>query len=386
MRLLHTGDWHVGKTLRGRGRAEEHRAVLDEIVGIAREFAVDVALVAGDLFETSAPTAEAEDIVYSALLGLADTGARVVVVAGNHDHPGRLDAVAPVLERAGVYVAARVAPPERGGVLSVETAHGERLALALLPFLSQRGIVRAADLMEKDAHEHAQTYAERVQRIVAALCAGLPGDGVRVLVAHAMVAGGLLGGGERSAHTVFDYAVPATAFPASLHYVALGHLHRAQEIPGACPIRYAGSPLQLDFGEAQDDKVVLLVEAHADRPARVDAVPLRSGRRLRTLRLRLSELDAAAARHAGEFLRIDLDEFPAPGLAERVREKLPNALDVRVLRRAAAATSSPRGKRPGTQRPRDLFSAYLAERGIEDSRLLALFDELVEEIHAADQA
>src|SRR5213596_2801936 len=98
MKLLHTSDWHVGKLLRGRSRADEHREVLAEIAGIAAAEEVDAVLVAGDLFDTAAPSPESEEIVYRALLGLAATGATVVVVAGNHDNPRRLSAVAPLLE------------------------------------------------------------------------------------------------------------------------------------------------------------------------------------------------------------------------------------------------------------------------------------------------
>ena len=95
MKILHTADWHVGKTLRGRSRAEEHEAVLDEIVALAQAEAVDLILVAGDQFDRAVPSPESEKIVYDALLRLAGTGARVVVIAGNHDNPRRLAAVRP---------------------------------------------------------------------------------------------------------------------------------------------------------------------------------------------------------------------------------------------------------------------------------------------------
>ena len=102
MRILHTSDWHVGRTVRGRSRADEHRAVLDEIAGIAHEREVDLILVAGDQFDTGAPSAESEAIVYRALLDLAATGAHVVVLAGNHDNPRRWAAIRPLLELGNV--------------------------------------------------------------------------------------------------------------------------------------------------------------------------------------------------------------------------------------------------------------------------------------------
>ena len=259
MKLLHTADWHVGKTLRGRSRADEHRAVLAEIAALATSEDVDVVIVAGDVFDTAAPNPESEQIVYQALLDLAVTGAHVVVVSGNHDNERRLQAVAPLLELGRVTMAATFRRPDDGGVVEVPArAGGERARIALLPFLSQRWVVRADELMSTAADEQAQAYSERIRRLVTALTADFRADTVNIVVAHLFALGGKLGGGEREAHTIFDYAVPGTVFPPSAQYVALGHLHRSQVIPGPCPIRYPGSPLQLDFGETGDRKAVLV--------------------------------------------------------------------------------------------------------------------------------
>lgn len=383
MRILHTGDWHVGKALRGRSRADEHRAVLEEIVEIAAGKddpgrKADLVLVAGDLFDTAAPSPESEQIVYRALLGLAQTGAEVVVIAGNHDNPRRLEAVQPLLELTNVHVAPALRRPDDGGVLELEVG-GETARIALLPFLSQRGIVKADDLMSAEADEHSGQYAERAQRIVQALCGGASDGTVNLLLAHVMAHGGVLGGGERSAHTIFEYSVPTAAFPGSLHYVALGHLHRAQRLEGASPIWYSGSPLQLDFGETEDVKSVNLVEANPGRPAQVEKVPLESGRRLRTMRGTLGELEELAAQGTEDYLRVDVDAPPSAGLADRVRELLPNAVDVRILRPETGDESD--GARPQRlgRSPIELFREYLAELGEEDEQLIALFRELLDE-------
>jgi exonuclease SbcD len=107
MRLLHTSDWHVGKSIRGLSRADEHRAVLAEMVAIAVERAVDVFVVAGDLFESSAPSPEAEAIVYEALLSLSARDIQVLVISGNHDNARRFEAIRPILALARVHVVAR---------------------------------------------------------------------------------------------------------------------------------------------------------------------------------------------------------------------------------------------------------------------------------------
>ncbi|MDQ3538538.1 MAG: exonuclease SbcCD subunit D [Actinomycetota bacterium] len=384
MRILHTSDWHVGRTIRGRSRAVEHEAVLAEIVAVARAEAVDLVLVAGDQFDTAAPAPDAERIVWRALLDLAEV-APVVVVAGNHDNPFRLDAVAPLLTAAGVHSGARLVRPDDGGLLTVQVASGETARIALLPFLSQRGIVRADELMGLDADQHAGRYDARAKVIIERLCEGFNTDTVNLAVAHLMVAGGVLGGGERTAHTIFDYAVAATAFPDSAHYVALGHLHRTQSVPAACPAWYSGSALQLDFGEAGDSKAVVLVEAAPGRPAEVRTVELSAGRRLRTLRGTLDELEALAGTTGDDYLRVIVPGQQRAGMAEQVREWFDNAIDVGV---EAPDSASPRPDAPWRlgRSPVELFSEYLSDRDAADERVLALFYELFDAAHAPDAA
>jgi exonuclease SbcD len=235
MKLLHTSDWHVGKTLRGTSRAEEHREVLGEVVRVAEAEEVDLVLVAGDLFDSAAPAPEAAAVVFEALLALHRTGATVVAIAGNHDHPGQFEALRPVMAAAGITMLGRTHRPEDGGVVDVATKTGETARLALLPFCSQRHMVKAAHLMAQDAAENAATYDARMRALVASLTSSFGPGTVNVVVAHCTIVGGKTGGGEREVQTIFDYWVDATAFPLSAHYVALGHLHRTQQLPGAAP-------------------------------------------------------------------------------------------------------------------------------------------------------
>jgi DNA repair protein SbcD/Mre11 len=380
MRILHTSDWHVGKALRGRSRATEHEAVLREIAGIARHQAVDLVIVAGDLFDTATPTPEAERIVYRGLLDLAVAGRPVVVVAGNHDSAQRLGAVAPLSEASGIHVASAVRPAADDGVIEI-AAGGEVAQLALLPFPSQRYVVTADLLLSGDAAEARAAYADRVVRILGVLTERFRADTVNLVVAHLMVMGGAMGGGERGAHTVFDYWVPATAFPATAQYVALGHLHRRQQLAGPAPLHYCGSPLQLDFGETANEPAVNLVDVRPGLPAEVRAVALVAGRRLRTLRGTLADVLAAGADAADDLLRVVLDEPARAGLADDVRSGLPNAVEVVLAPRineAPAASDPDRLRRT----PHDLLTQYLGEHDAHDERVVALFDELVEELIA----
>jgi DNA repair protein SbcD/Mre11 len=380
VKILHTADWHVGRLLRGRSRAEEHEAALASIADTADRNSVDLVIVAGDVFDSAAPTPDAERIVYRALLDLAATGASVLVLAGNHDSERRLQAVAPLLELGRVTTRASFARPDEGGVVEVPSRDGREAALvATLPFLSQRHVVRAADLMVTDAADHGVAYADRIRRLVAALTDGFRGDRVNVVAAHCMVDGGTLGGGERSAHTVFEYSVPSTVFPGTAHYVALGHLHRRQLLPGACPIYYSGSPLQLDFGEGENEPAVILVDAVPGRPATITSVPVVGGRRLRTVRGTLADLRGAVGATVGDddHVRAVVREPFRVGLADDVRKLFPNCVDVIVERPVTDDADPARPDRAG-RTPHELFDQYLAELGVDDRRLVGLFDELFE--------
>jgi exonuclease SbcD len=382
MKLLHTSDWHVGKKIRGHSRADEHREVLAEIAQIAAAKQVDLIVVAGDLYETAAPTAESELIVNQALLALAEV-APVLAIAGNHDNPRRLAAVEPLLTLGRITMVAEPKGPTNGGLVSATAGDGTPVRAALLPFVSQRSIVKAGELMSNAAFENAQTYGDRMQRVIDALCQGFAADSVNLIVGHAFVHGGNVGGGERPAHLVDEYALSAVDFPPTASYVALGHLHRAQQMLGPTAIHYCGSPLQLDFGEENQAKQVNLVDLEPGLPAKVEAVGLRSGRTLRTLTGTMAELAAIAAGSDEEtilddhdWLRVRVTEPARAGLADEVRELLgPGVVDVRVEHEAA-----PRPTRSAENRsPRQLFGDSLTELGVADSRLDLRFAELHEQ-------
>jgi exonuclease SbcD len=383
LRFLHTSDWHVGKTLKGHDRLPEQREVLAEIVRIAAEQRVDAVLVAGDLYETATPGAEAQQLVVRTLLALRDTGAQVIAIAGNHDHAPTLDAYRPLAGAAGITLVGRVRRPAEGGVVSFDAASdGAPVRVAALPFLSQRYAVRAAELLANTPAENSAGYDAWVRGIVAALARGFEPGAVNVVLTHLTVTGAAFGGGERQAQSIFEYHVPAAAFPADAHYVALGHLHRRQSVPAACPVHYSGAPLRVDFGEVDSTPVVLVVEAIPDTPARVTDVPVTSARRLRTLRGTLAELSTVEVDPA-DLLKVVVTEPARAGLREEVRELLPGALEVHVERSEPAAARTP--ERASTDRePGDLLHDYLASRDVRDPRVEALFARLHDEVLAGE--
>ena len=373
MKVLHTSDWHAGRRIRGRDRSDEHRAVLAEIVGVAASNEVGLTLVAGDLFDTASPSPEAESIVWSALLDLAEISPGwwsspeiTTILVGSL--PGTVAPVGPYFGR-GLSHSGR-----QTGECSIPEIGAK---VALLPFVSQRGIVRAQQILDDDPDQHASLYADRMQRLISKLTATMTVDTVNLLVSHLTVYGAMAGGGERTAH-VFGYAIPTSSFPGHLSYVALGHLHRQQKMPHGGAVWYSGSPLQLDFGEVDDQKGVLLVEAEPGLPSKVTAVPLSSGRRLVSITGTLAQVEAASESVGDAYVRVELLESARVGLADEVRKAIPNAVEV-TLRESETMSSQDYEGRTSVSGP-EAFHNYLAASGAVDNEVEALFAELFEEV------
>lgn len=384
MKVLHTGDWHVGRSIRGRSRADEHRAVLTQIGQVARDEAVDLVIVAGDQFDVQAPSPEAEQIVWAALTDLAQV-APVVTIAGNHDNPRRLEAVRTLLAANTIHAVGTVKRPADGGVVRITGADGTIANVALLPFVHHRSAVRAVDLLdpERGDGEYGAAYAGLYARLAAGLCADMQPDDVNVLVGHVTCFGGMRGGGEREAHSIERYCVDPRAFPQVLDYVALGHLHVEQSVATAPPVRYSGAPLMMDFGQSGGNAAgkpcsVTVVDLVPGRPAAARAVPLDAGRPLRTLRGSLEQVMSTAAPEDGAWLRVLLTGSVPAGVVDVVREHLgEGVVDVRLDNRDDPGVT-PALDRIGRP-PEELFAAFLAERQVADPRLSALFARLLED-------
>lgn len=385
MKFLHTADWHIGKTLKGRDRLDEQYAVVRQIIEHAREHRVDAVLIAGDLYDSSAPTAKAQQLVVRALLALRDTGAKVIAIAGNHDNAATFDAYEPLMNAVDITVVGRVRPAADGGVVSFDArSTGERVNVAVLPFLSQRYAVKAAQLVASTPAELSRDYDAMVREVIDALAASFTPDAVNVMMAHLTVVGGAFGGGERQAQSIFEYHVPAAAFPAHAHYVALGHLHRRQTLPAPAPVVYSGSPFAVDFGEQDNIPVVCLVQASPTTPARITDLAVTAGRRLRTVHGTVAEIVSRAEEFTDDFLRVFIREPARAGLREEITDALPGALEVRIDPEFAVTVT---GRQPRTDHrdrsPADLFADFCAAKGIADDRVQALFGQLHDEVTGA---
>lgn len=296
MRFLHTSDWHIGKKLEGRDRLEEQRAVLDEIVSVAERENVDVVLVAGDVFDTYLPSAEAEDLFYDTVMKLSARKRLVVVISGNHDDAMRLCAAVPLAEKLGIVLAGNINAEIRAeiatenarvlsagaGWLTCESGDKERAFLSLIPYPTENRY--------KENAVEGETFSDKMKRW---LHAGVAYNAERlpvVMVGHFFTVGGEVSDSEREIDLGGARAVSRSIMP-DCAYIALGHLHKKQVMNKTGTIRYSGAILQYSFDECSVEKAVVVFDLSGGKIENLREIPLQSGVRLK----RISACDLADA-------------------------------------------------------------------------------------------
>jgi exonuclease SbcD len=303
MRLLHTSDWHIGRSLHGSDLLAEQEEVLGRLAEVVVAESVDVVVVAGDVYDRAVPSADATAVLDRVLMRLRSAGAAVVLTPGNHDSARRLAFGAGLMARSGVHV--RAVTPELDEPVLLSDEHGD-VAVYGLPYLEPE--IARHELGLADARSHEAVLAAAMDRVRADLFLR---PGVRsVVLAHAFVGGGVPSDSERDICVGGVDLVPAAVFD-GVDYVALGHLHRPQTLSDR--VRYSGSPLAYSFGEAGQVKQAWLVELDGAGLAGVRAVPLPTPRQLTVLRGELADLLADPALAAVE------DDFVSARLTDPVR-------------------------------------------------------------------
>jgi DNA repair protein SbcD/Mre11 len=395
MRLLHTSDWHIGKQIRNRSRMDEYEAVLDELVRIAVDNKVDAVLVAGDIFDSKVPPPEAEKLVYETFLRLHAEGIRVVAAAGNHDNERRLQAVQRIFGALDITVVCELNKDTFAEFVEVPSRDGsEHAVIAVLPFVPEKYLLDSAALMSEAGARYSR-YSEGIGAILRTIEPRFKPDAVNVLAAHFMVSGATVGGaGEQELTIGITYAVEPGVLPkTAVQYLAFGHVHRPQPVPGSLlPGTYSGSLLQLDFGEISQEKRVVIVEGAPGQMVKTESIALSSGRRLLDVTDTLDGLKARADEFGDAYLRVFVTlNAPIAGLFDEVREILPNAVHVvgEYPHRESEETPDVRSLKPVEQ-----FDLYYQKqkKAAPPEELVAAFNEtwdearLEEKVDASAQA
>jgi exonuclease SbcD len=370
MRVLHTADFHAGRSTRGYDRTPELQDALTEIAGLARTERADAVLVSGDLFDAPNPPAAAEHVIYEFFLRLKELGIPSVVIAGNHDSASRLSGLSGLLGWVGVQMVAELPADLTRLTRTIETRGGEKLVVGAIPFMSERRLLRAADLLGQDVGAWRQKFRDGMGQLMDYVGRSYRPGAVNMMMLHTTL-DGAKPSGQRSITLDLSktYTVSGMQFPAGTQYAALGHVHKPQQVGEAVSAWYPGSVIQLDFGEGGEQKVVNLIEVTAGRPASVTPIELSSGLELRTLRVTHDTLERRLeeARSFKGLLKVVVDA-PAgtalPGLKAQVLSVLPGVLAVELNAPETVGTVTPFAEREGLSRL-ELFERYYAQRSAQ---------------------
>jgi exonuclease SbcD len=376
MRLLHTSDWHLGRSLHRADLRDAQATFLDSLIETVRAERVDAVLVAGDVYDRAVPSLDAVELCESALVRLRDAGARVVLISGNHDSARRLGFGSRLVDAAGVHLRTRVT--DCATPVLLEDSAGP-VAVYGVPYLESEAV--RAELPPETGRGHGAVLAAALD----AVRGDLTGRGVRsVVLAHAWVGQAVPSDSERDI-TVGGVASVAASLFDGFTYSALGHLHGPQAL--AEGLRYSGSPLAYSFSEAAHTKGSWLVELSAAGLARVEHVAAPVPRRLSTVRGTLPDLlsSPSYASVAGDWLQVTLTDAARPDEAmARLTARFPHVLVLRHEPAGAVTTAGTYAARVAGRTPVEVGEAFvehvrgtpaedtetaLLAAAIEDSRL-----------------
>lgn len=326
MRLLHTSDWHLGRSFHGVGMLEAQRGFVDQLVSFVKAKSVDVVLIAGDVYDRALPGLDVVKLLDDALVRITQAGATVVLTSGNHDSAIRLGFASRLLERGGVHLRTRVEDLDVPVLIPFEKDGDSSPALAIygIPYLEPRLV---AERLAVEAASHFEVTREACERIRRDVQARRKSGTVHpVVLAHTFASGGITSDSERDLSIGGLGAVPLDLFE-DFSYTALGHLHGRQEL--APHVRYSGSPLAYSFSEAKHRKGAWLVDIDADGSIDVQEVPWEAAKGLAVLRGKLNDLLESDEHSWAEaaYCQITLTDAQRPAQAmEQLRTRFPDTL------------------------------------------------------------
>lgn len=398
MRLLHTSDWHLGRSFHGVGMLEAQRSFIDQLVAVVRDESVDVVLIAGDVYDRALPGVDVVGLLDDALVRLTGAGAKVVLTSGNHDSAIRLGFASRLLERGGVHLRTRVSeldqpvffpldnggPGETGGALepgggAAGNRRGPVLAIYGIPWLEPRLVAEQLGARTPSHFEVTKAATELIREHVVQLAE--EGSVHTIVLAHTFASGGISSDSERDLSIGGVGAVPLDLFD-GFSYTALGHLHGRQTLSPA--VRYSGSPLAYSFSEAGHRKGGWLIDVDPTGVAAVTEVLWEAPRALAVLRGRIEALLESEEYTWAEqaFCQITLTDPQRPAQAmERLRTRFPDTLVLGFDPEGAAATAKTSYSSRLSEAEDDLsiccgFLEHVRGRTADDSERAALVDVL----------
>ena len=399
MKILHTSDWHLGRNLHGRKRYDEFAAFLGWLLDCIEREKVDVLLVAGDIFDNTAPTNRSQELYFSFLGRVARSCCQhVVIVAGNHDSASLLDAARPVLAALNVHVVGDARENAADEVFALTDSTGSPLAVvAAIPYLRDRELRTA--VAGESADDKSRKLVAGLQHHYAEVCRLAEekrqqfGEVPIVATGHLFAAGGKTLGddGVRELYVGNLAYIGADVFPENIDYLALGHLHIAQTVSGREFMRYSGSPLPMGFGEAAQAKKVVMIEFVGRQPkiSEIDVPCFQALVRIKGSPAEIVEkIESLKREQSTAWLEIECTSFAAPA---QLKEAVDAALAGSSMEKRLLKNAELRPLHGGIEEnvpdiaelsPEDVFNHCLDEQAVPSEKREMLLQTYREAVHA----
>ncbi|MCY6957515.1 exonuclease SbcCD subunit D [Clostridium brassicae] len=348
MRILHTSDWHLGKMLEGASRMDEQEKFLEDFINIVEEKQIDMVIISGDIYDNSNPPARAEKMFYTALKKICNKGKRLVlVIAGNHDNPERLEAASSLAYGQGVIILGRPKSCAEIGKCGeyeiLDSGEGfieininkEKAVIITLPYPSEKRLNEIlSEGIEED--ERQKNYSERISELFEHLSKKYRDDTINLAVTHLFVLGGEETDSERPIQLGGSLAVSATALPERAQYIALGHLHKPQYIKARTKCVYSGSPLQYSKSEIGYTKSCYLVDVKAGQEAVIEEIHLKNYKPIEVWRCKsveeaIKKCEENSDKNIWVYLEIETDKYISQEDIKTMKSLKDDILEIKPL-------------------------------------------------------
>lgn len=348
MKFIHTSDWHLGKSLEGHSRLEEQEQFCDDFVKLVNDNDIDMIIIAGDIYDTSNPPAQAEKLFYKTVSRLANNGERcVLIISGNHDNPERLAAITPLAHEQGIIVLGYpLSSTEKAkyegfeileskeGCLKLEIK-GEKATIITLPYPSEKRLNEAIGNPSND-EESQKTYSERVGELFRELEENFQEDTINIAVSHIFVVGGEGTDSERPIQLGGSLLVEKKDLPTKAQYIALGHLHKPQKASHRLNAYYSGSPLQYSKDERSYAKGANIVDLKAGESPIIQSIYFKNYKPIEVFKCNGIEeaikiCDDNKDRNIWSYFEIKTEHVISQSEIKKMKELLDDIIEIRPI-------------------------------------------------------
>lgn len=347
LRILHTSDWHLGKSLEGYSRLEEQELFLEDFIKVVEENDVDLVIIAGDIYDNSNPPARAENLFYRALNRISQGGKRgILIISGNHDNPERLVAANPLAKEQGIIMVALpktiVPVGAYGDIEVIDSCEGcievkikdENAVIITLPYPSEKRLNEIISESQEDEIRR-RDYAEKVGEILEKLSCKFREDTVNIIASHLFIRGGESSDSERPIELGGSLAIDVDKIPENAQYVALGHLHKPQSVKGAkCPVYYSGSPIQYSKSEINYAKCLYIADVKPKKEVKIETIMINTYKPIEVWKCdgieeAIKKCEKNSSREVWVYLEITMDTFLSQEDIKTLRELKKDIVEIK---------------------------------------------------------